>query len=104
LPAPPPQNSEISKDTNLRSRVLDFITKAVERYRGRNVIKAWQVENEPMDRAGDSRWFIGADFVAEEAARVRSLDSRPLVINCWCENQIFSSAPWGIDGDYAVRN
>ncbi|GCE28965.1 hypothetical protein KDA_44490 [Dictyobacter alpinus] len=104
LPNPPEKNSEISKDVSLRIKVLDFIAKTVERYRGRAVIKAWQVENEPMDRAGEGRWFIGADFVAEEAARIRSLDSRPLIINCWSENQTFSSQPWGLDGDYAVKN
>ncbi|GCE22983.1 beta-galactosidase [Dictyobacter kobayashii] len=105
MPVPTPgMNSEISLDPTLRIRVLDFIGKTVDRYRGRDIIKAWQVENEPMDRAGDAKWFIGADFVAEEAARVRSQDSRPLVINCWCEDQTLSSYPWGLDGDYAVRN
>lgn len=105
LPVPTPDvNSEISLDPKLRIRVLDFIKQTVERYRGRDIIKCWQVENEPMDRAGDSKWFIGADFVAEEAARIRSLDNRPLVINCWCESQTLSSYPWGLDSDYAVRN
>jgi len=97
------KNAEISKDPQLRERTKNFIEAVVNRYKGRNVIKAWQVENEPMDRSGEKRWFIGADFVKEEAELIRSLDQRPLVINCWCELQRIGSKPWE-DDEYAVRN
>ena len=75
-------------------------------------VAAWQVENEPMDRSGTQwdngntqlRWFIGADFVAQEVAAVRRYGGgRPIVINAWCDDQTQSSAPWS-DSSYAVRN
>ncbi|MEQ9237691.1 beta-galactosidase [Coleofasciculus sp. E2-BRE-01] len=98
-----PYNAEISKDPQLRERTKKFIEAVVNRYKGRDMIKAWQVENEPMDRSGEHHWFIGADFVKEEAELIRSLDQRPLVINCWCELQRIGSDPWE-DDEYAVRN
>ncbi|HBL14619.1 MAG TPA: hypothetical protein DD379_25165 [Cyanobacteria bacterium UBA11162] len=107
LPTPPDENAEISKNQQLRERTIEFIKAVVNRYKDRDVIKAWQVENEPMDRAGEKKWFIGADFVAEEALAIRKLDQRPIVINCWCQDQRISSKPWGesdSDSDYAVKN
>ena len=108
LPTPPPEkDAEISKNQQLRERTIEFIKAVVNRYKDRDVIKAWQVENEPMDRAGEKKWFIGADFVAEEALAIRKLDQRPIVINCWCQDQRISSKPWGesdSDSDYAVKN
>ncbi len=99
------KNAEVSKDPELRKRTLRFIEEAVRHLSPSPAIAAWQVENEPMDRSGEKRWFIGADFLAQEADLVRRHDRarRPLVVNCWSDDQLYASAPW-TDGSYAVRN
>ena len=99
--------AEVSTDPVLRQRTLDFVKETVRHVKGlpsARAVVAYQVENEPMDKAGPRRWWLGADLVAEEAALIRAEDpGRPLVVNCWCEDQRISSFPWG-DGDYATRN
>ncbi len=112
---PPAGLDEISKDKKLRERALLFVERTVNAFKGEKAITHWQVENEPMNRSGPvvylkkflwsggkARW-IGADFLAEEVAKVRSLDSRPIVLNFWSADEKHSSAPWG-DSDYAKRN
>jgi len=68
-------------------------------------ITAWQVENEPMDRSGPDRWFLGADYVQAVARAIRANDRahRPLVVNLWCDDQVYGSWPW-TDSTYAERN
>lgn len=99
------KNAEVSRDTDLRRRTLRFLEEAVRHLSASPAVAAWQVENEPMDRSGEKRWFLGADFVAQEAALIRRSDRarRPLVVNCWCDDQLYASAPW-TDASYAVRN
>jgi hypothetical protein len=53
--------------------VLDLIEKAVERYKGRPNLYAWQVENEPFLPFGDCP-LLGGDFLDREIAQVRELD------------------------------
>ncbi len=99
--------AEVSKDQDLRRRVLAFVKATVDHVKSlpqAKAIVAWQVENEPMDKAGPDRDWIGADFVAEEARLIRQEDpTRLLVVNCWSEDQRIASFPW-TDGDYDVRN
>lgn len=119
LPAwaePSPDRDEISKDEQLRRRALLFVERTVLAFKEVKAITHWQVENEPMNRSGEAsygtrllglarkkaRW-IGADFLAEEVAKVRSLDARPIVLNFWSADEKKSSAPWG-DSDYAKRS
>lgn len=99
------KRAEVSKDPKLRERALRFVRATVKRLARKRAIVAWQVENEPMDRAGETRWFIGADLVAREAAAVRAADplGRPLIVNVWADDQRFSSFPW-TDATYAARN
>lgn len=98
---------EVSKDPHLRKRTLRFIEETVQHVKAlpaASAIVAWQVENEPMDKAGPHRFWIGAGFLAEEVALVRRLDpGRTVLVNCWCEDQRISNFPWG-DGDYSIRN
>ncbi|MBI4575146.1 MAG: beta-galactosidase [Planctomycetes bacterium] len=99
------RDAEVSRDPELRSRVLRHVEATVRHLAAETAIVAWQVENEPMDRSGPEGWFMGADLLAEEARTVRAADplARPVVINCWSDDQRRSSAPWS-DGDYALRN
>jgi len=114
---PSAADDEVSRSKKLRARTLAFVERAVVAFRGVRAIKYWQVENEPMDRAGESgygprflgffgrheRRWIGADFLKEEVAKVRSLDGRPIVVNFWSEDERASSAPW-TESDYAKKN
>ena len=66
----------------LADAVLEFLRATVQRYRGSRALLAWQVENEPLNRSGPSRWWIGPEFLAREIAAVRELDpGRPVALN-----------------------
>ncbi len=82
---PPPgerDGGDVTADNpELRAAALRFVAASVRRYRGNRALVAWQVENEPLNRAGPQRWWIGLDFLGQELAAVRALDSRPVVLN-----------------------
>ncbi len=61
-------------------RVISYLKAVVLRYRERNAIIAWQVENEPfLAHFGDCP-ELDSRFLDMEIGLVRSLDSRPVVI------------------------
>ncbi|MDP3723986.1 MAG: beta-galactosidase [Candidatus Omnitrophota bacterium] len=74
---------EVSQEAYLRERTLRFLQAVVSRYRDEEIIHSWQVENEPLDRAGPGYWWIGRPFLEQEIALVRALDPshRPIVMN-----------------------
>lgn len=53
---------EVSDKAFLRQRALEFIRQVIMRYRIEDSIIAWQVENEPLNRAGPKNLTIGEDF------------------------------------------
>lgn len=59
--------------------LLNFISAAVERYRGNNTVSAWQVENEPFLAFGVCP-EIDATLLDLELATVRAIDSNRKVI------------------------
>ncbi|MFA6394206.1 MAG: endo-1,4-beta-xylanase [Patescibacteria group bacterium] len=60
--------------------ILKYIAEAVKRYRGNESVKYWQVENEPfLNHFGDCP-KPDKNFLDDEIALVRSLDSRPIII------------------------
>jgi len=73
----------VARNAFLRQKTIRFITEVVNRYKDREIITTWQVENEPLDRSGAKWWWIDSSFLAEETALVRELDplDRPIVIN-----------------------
>jgi GH35 family endo-1,4-beta-xylanase len=77
-----PKGSDVSRHAKLRQRTLRFIQAVVERYRDEEMIRYWQVENEPLDRTGPGYWWISPSFVKEEVELVRRLDlqRRPIVM------------------------
>jgi len=77
------KGANIAADPLIKEYVLDFINRVVERYKQRNIIVAWQVENEPFNHSGPMEWWISDDFLKEEVELVRSLDpyKRPIVTN-----------------------
>ncbi len=74
---------DVSTNGFLRKATLNFIEKVLQRYKNEDAIICWQVENEPLDRAGPNLWYIAKDFLLEEAMLIREMDNkqRPLMIN-----------------------
>jgi hypothetical protein len=62
---------------------ITFARRVVERYRGREVVLAWQVEHEAVDPLGmEHSWRLAASFLRAEVDAVRAADpSRPVVLN-----------------------
>lgn len=93
-----PKGARVSDDPRVREHALGFVARVVERYRDRQSIAYWQVENEPLDPSGPRRWRIGADFLAEEVDLVRSLDDRdrPVIVNMFLDTPPLLAAlpPW----------
>jgi hypothetical protein len=79
------QGQDVASDASLRDATLSFIDDTVLRYRDHSTLIAWQVENEPFNRAGPQRLWIDAGFLREEIASVRQLDGhhRPLIVNAF---------------------
>ncbi|MFH1837835.1 MAG: beta-galactosidase [Candidatus Omnitrophota bacterium] len=65
---------DVSKNAYLRERTLKFIKEVVERYKNKEIIKYWQVENEALNKFGGDFWYIGKEFLREEITLVRELD------------------------------
>ncbi len=65
---------------SVQNHQLKFVQKVIERYRDNQIIKAWQVENEPL-----FGWFgecpkPDKNFLIKEIELVRSLDNSPIII------------------------
>lgn len=60
-----------------------FITRLVERFKGRQSILAWQLEHDAVDPLGvEHSWRLDAALIEEEAQALRAADpSRPLMLN-----------------------
>jgi hypothetical protein len=107
----------VASDSTFREAALSFVGDTVLRYRDNPSLIAWQVENEPFNRAGPQRLWIDAEFLRDEIARVRQLDGhqRPLIVNAFSHfNLVFDQASarqgfdfrqWlGFDADSAERD
>ena len=110
-----PNGADVSQDPNLSAAALSFVAATVQRYRGYSNIVRWQVENEPFNRAGPNRWWIGRDLLAREVDIVRSLDPRPVILNVFghfdmtldqmsSRNGITLGGLLGFDADAAERD
>jgi hypothetical protein len=85
--------ADVSGAAGLRDAVLALVETTVERYRGRRCVVAWQIENEPVNRSGPRRWWIGAELVRDEIAAARRVDpSRPIVVNAFAAFNAFLDA------------
>jgi glycosyl hydrolase family 42 (putative beta-galactosidase) len=92
------QRGTISDDPLVQAEALRFVEAVVTRYQDNPAIAYWQVENEPLDPSGPRQWKIGADFVAQEVALVRSLDhlERPVILSMFVDTPppLASLPPW----------
>ena len=111
------QGQDVATDSAFREAALSFVDATVDRYRDNPVLVAWQVENEPFNRAGPQRLWIDAEFLRDEIASVRALDGhhRPVIVNAFSHfNLVFDQASarqgfdfrqWlGFDADSAERD
>ncbi|HVC77971.1 MAG TPA: hypothetical protein VND96_15765 [Candidatus Micrarchaeaceae archaeon] len=85
LEAPLREGTLVRPETHqaLLAAALAFVTRIIERYRGRPAIVAWQVEHEAVDPLGvEHSWRLSADFVKTEVEAVRKTDpTRPILMN-----------------------
>ena len=111
------QGQDVATDSPFREAALSFVDATVDRYRDNPVLIAWQVENEPFNRAGPQRLWIDAEFLRDEIASVRAMDGhhRPVIVNAFSHfNLVFDQASarqgfdfrqWlGFDADSAERD
>ncbi len=89
------KGQDVASDANLRDATLSFVSDIVLRYRDNSMLVAWQIENEPFNRAGPQRLWIDAGFLRDEITIARQLDGhhRPLVVNAFSHfNLLFDQA------------
>ena len=111
------QGQDVASDSSLRDAALSFVNDTVLRYRDNPALVAWQIENEPFNRAGPQRLWIDAEFLRDEITSVRQLDThqRPRIVNAFSHfNLLFDQASarqgfdlrqWlGFDADSAERD
>ena len=111
------QGQDAATDASLRDATLAFVSDTVLRYRDHSTLIAWQVENEPFNRAGPQRLWIDAGFLHDEIASVRQLDGhhRPVIVNAFSHfnlildqasaRQGFDLRQWlGFEADSAERD
>jgi hypothetical protein len=118
MPDDPLKNSQdVATVPSIRDGALTFVDETVQRYRDNPVLYAWQVENEPFNRAGPERLWIDASFVRDEITSVRQLDGhhRSIIVNAFSHfNLLFDQASardgfdlrqlLGFDADSAERD
>jgi hypothetical protein len=95
MPADVRDGEDIAADPTFREATMTFVEDTVFRYRDSRALLAWQVENEPFNRAGPHRLWIDADFLRTEIETVRQLDAhqRPLIVNAFSHfNLVFDQA------------
>lgn len=97
-----------SLDSSLqRDRLMEYIQKTVERYRGNESVSGWQVENEPFFAYGPHCAAIPRELFEEELALVKSLDSRPIIVTDSGEKGAWLPTAWAggdIFGSTMYRN
>jgi len=67
-------------ESEQESKILDYITQTIVRYREQPLITAWQIENEPFLLNFGECPKLNKKLLDREIALVRQLDSRPIVV------------------------
>jgi hypothetical protein len=85
LAPPAPRGADVgAASPALATAVLEFGVATVERYKNHPALARWQVENEPLDRSGPNRWWIGPELLEREVQAVRGADpDRPLLLTAF---------------------
>lgn len=69
------------KKEEREARLLVFLSKIIERYKERQMIKSWQVENEPFLTSFGICPAFDKEFFAKEVDFIRTLDQRPIIVS-----------------------
>ena len=97
LPEPLREGALVRPATHpaLLEAAVGFVSRVVDRYRGRNAILAWQVEHEAVDPLGmEHSWRLATSFVEKEIEAVRRADStRPVLLNGYLPNSLLEQVP-----------
>jgi hypothetical protein len=98
--SPPSDGHDVSQDPALRIAAMAFVENTVVRYRHNRALYAWQIENEPFNRAGPSHWWISPAFVSDEIDAARSFDDRhrPVIVNAFGHFNLFFDQASNRDG------
>lgn len=96
----PAAGHDVSQDEGLRNSAMQFVEDTVARYRHNRALYAWQIENEPFNRAGPSHWWISPALVSDEIDAARSLDDRhrPVIVNAFGHFNLFFDQASNRDG------
>jgi hypothetical protein len=89
------QGEDVASDTSVRDATLSFVVDTVLRYRDNPALVAWQIENEPFNRAGPQRLWLDAQFLSDEITTVHQLDGhhRQVIVNVFSHfNLVFDQA------------
>ncbi|HPV70630.1 MAG TPA: cellulase family glycosylhydrolase [Candidatus Magasanikbacteria bacterium] len=94
-----PEWTEDLSETEIQQKILTMLQTTVEHYKKYNNIVMWQVDNEPL-----VDWFgqcppPDKNFVKQEIALVKSLDSRPILVTDSGELSFWREAS-KLGGDY----
>lgn len=65
---------------DIQKKQLDFVQKAVERYRDNEAVIMWQVENEPYLKLFGQCPKLDEEFFKKEIALVKKLSAKPVLI------------------------
>lgn len=97
-----PKNKIVDQnDVAVSSNVLGFISQCVKRYTNKRAIKVWQIENEPLDPAGEFGMSISEDLLKNEIAQVRRDDNiRKTLVSVW-GNELIKRGNYQIAADLA---
>jgi len=68
---------------SLEEKTLQFLDEISEKFKDEEVIFAWQVENEPLDKSGPHNKQISIQFLQQEINLVRKVSAKPIYINLW---------------------
>lgn len=82
-------NQQLRKDRH--REFLLYLDKVVRRYKNNKTIRYWQIENEPFLPFGECQEY-DRRFLDVEISRLRSLDSRPIVVTDSGELSIWAPA------------
>lgn len=69
--------------------IYKFLEKSLNELKEFNCIKYFQIENEPLDPSGPDDLIVPLKILKKEVELVRTLDSKPIVLNIW-GNQLSS--------------
>ena len=76
------ENKNLSNQKTKES-LLKFIETSIQELKAYSCIEYWQLENEPLDPSGPHQDVIPLNVLQKEAALIKRLNQRPIIISVW---------------------